>query len=132
LQLQLNQISQSAINQNVQLVQHHHIVTTAASPEQINVQKYQRIIDGDYEFVSLYINSRMLPSPFTNYCKCVFIFSQLKFLTYEELEQRLANLDKEMEKEFDETRKRYIAKRKPIVDAIEAKQQKRQQKIEEF
>jgi serine/threonine kinase 3 len=59
-------------------------------------------------------------------------FFQLKFLPYEELEQRLANLDKEMEKEFDETRKRYIAKRKPIVDAIEAKQQKRQQKIEEF
>jgi hypothetical protein len=46
----------------VQSVQHHHIVTAAATPEQINVQqqrhvqevqKYQRIIDGDYEFVSM-------------------------------------------------------------------------------
>jgi hypothetical protein len=62
LQQQLNQISQSAINSNVQSVQHHHIVTAAATPEQINaqqqrhvqeVQKYQRIIDGDYEFVSM-------------------------------------------------------------------------------
>lgn len=57
---------------------------------------------------------------------------QLKFLSYEELEQRLASLDKEMDKEFEETKKRYKAKRKPIIDAIEAKQQKRKQKIEEF
>lgn len=60
-----------------------------------------------------------------------FLF-QLKFLSYEELELRLASLDKEMEKEFEDTKKRYKAKRKPIIDAIEAKQQKRQQKIEEF
>lgn len=57
---------------------------------------------------------------------------QLKFLSYEELEQRLASLDKEMDKEFEETKKRYKAKRKPIIEAIEAKQQKRKQKIEEF
>lgn len=62
-------------------------------------------------------------------------FFQLKFLSYEELEHRLANLDKEMDKEFEETKKRYKAKRKPITEAIEAKQQlasKRKQKIEEF
>lgn len=56
----------------------------------------------------------------------------MKFLSYEELEQRLSSLDKEMDKEFEETKKRYKAKRKPIIDAIEAKQQKRKQKIEEF
>jgi serine/threonine kinase 3 len=56
-------------------------------------------------------------------------------LSYEELEHRLANLDKEMDKEFEETKKRYKAKRRPITEAIEAKQQlasKRKQKIEEF
>lgn len=57
---------------------------------------------------------------------------QLKFLSYEELEQRLANLDKEMEKELNETRKRYVNKKKPIMDAIEAKQHRRQAKMEEF
>lgn len=73
-----------------------------------NLIKYHRMntLDSDYEF--------------------------LKFLSYEELEQRLACLDKEMDKEFEETKKRYKAKRKPIIDAIEAKQQKRKQKIEEF
>ncbi|XP_035793786.1 serine/threonine-protein kinase 3-like isoform X1 [Anopheles albimanus] len=60
------------------------------------------------------------------------LISQLKFLNYEQLEQRLASLDKEMEKELAETKKRYTAKRQPILDAIEAKQQKRQQKLEEF
>ncbi|KFB44978.1 serine/threonine-protein kinase 3 [Anopheles sinensis] len=58
--------------------------------------------------------------------------SPLKFLNYEQLEQRLASLDKEMEKELAETKKRYTTKRQPILDAIEAKQQKRQQKLEEF
>lgn len=62
----------------------------------------------------------------------LFVSSQLKFLSYEELELRLTSLDKEMDKEFEETKKRYKAKRKPIIDAIEAKQQKRKQKIEEF
>ncbi|XP_055601584.1 serine/threonine-protein kinase 3 [Uranotaenia lowii] len=59
-------------------------------------------------------------------------YDSLKFLNYEQLEQRLASIDKEMEKELAETNKRYHAKRKPIIDAIEAKQQKRQQKLEEF
>ncbi|XP_052869901.1 serine/threonine-protein kinase 3 [Anopheles cruzii] len=59
-------------------------------------------------------------------------YDALKFLNYEQLEQRLASLDKEMEKELAETKKRYTAKRQPILDAIEAKQQKRQQKLEEF
>ncbi|XP_040158209.1 serine/threonine-protein kinase 3 [Anopheles arabiensis] len=59
-------------------------------------------------------------------------YDSLKFMNYEQLEQRLASLDKEMEKELAETKKRYTSKRQPILDAIEAKQQKRQQKLEEF
>ncbi|XP_053677646.1 serine/threonine-protein kinase 3 [Anopheles nili] len=59
-------------------------------------------------------------------------YDSLKFMNYEQLEQRLASLDKEMEKELTETKKRYTSKRQPILDAIEAKQQKRQQKLEEF
>ncbi|XP_063698869.1 serine/threonine-protein kinase 4 [Culicoides brevitarsis] len=72
-----------------------------------------------------------------NNIQCVNLFQGpecefLKFLSYEELEQRLSNLDKEMEKELNETRKRYIIKKKPIIDAIETKQHRRQTKMEEF
>jgi len=45
----------------------------------------------------------------------------LKFLSYEELEQKVKNLDKDMDKEIDEIRNRYMVKMKPIADAIEAK-----------
>lgn len=45
----------------------------------------------------------------------------LKFLSYEELEQRFNNLEKEMEREYSEIQKRYIQKKKPIEDAIKAK-----------
>lgn len=40
----------------------------------------------------------------------------------EELHLRLASLDPQMEQEIEEVRQRYQAKRKPILDAIEAKQ----------
>lgn len=48
-------------------------------------------------------------------------FEFLRHLKYEELEARLADLDPEMEREIDELRARYQAKRQPILDAIEAK-----------
>lgn len=143
LDFHLNQIQQSAIQHSV----HQIPIPTAPIPTEIsdniqhqlqqrhlqqqaeNLLKYQRMntLDSDYEFVSLSINTP----------RKLFIFNprayfQLKFLSYEELEQRLSSLDKEMDKEFEETKKRYKAKRKPIIDAIEAKQQKRKQKIEEF
>lgn len=51
---------------------------------------------------------------------------QLKFLSYEALQQRMANLDFEMEREIDELRKRYQAKRQPILDAIDAKKKRQQ------
>jgi serine/threonine kinase 3 len=49
-------------------------------------------------------------------------------LSYEELQQRIAELDPEMEREIDDLRKRYQAKRQPIIDAIDAKK-RRQQKF---
>ncbi|XP_071102587.1 serine/threonine-protein kinase 3-like isoform X1 [Haliotis cracherodii] len=55
-------------------------------------------------------------------------FEFLRNLAYEELEARLADLDPEMEREIDELRARYQAKRQPILEAIDAKK-KRQQVI---
>ncbi|CAG2238864.1 MST2 [Mytilus edulis] len=48
-------------------------------------------------------------------------FEFLRNLQYEELEARLADLDPEMEREIDELRARYQAKRQPILEAIDAK-----------
>ncbi|GLH10026.1 Receptor-type guanylate cyclase Gyc76C [Gryllus bimaculatus] len=66
-----------------------------------NQAKFQRpFVDGDFEF--------------------------LKFLSYEELQQRMANLDAEMEREIDELRRRYQTKRQPILDAMDQKRKRQQ------
>ncbi|ROT79885.1 Hippo [Penaeus vannamei] len=66
-----------------------------------NQPKFQRsFIDGDFDF--------------------------LKNLTYEELHQRMATLDQEMEREIDELRQRYHAKRQPILDAMDQKRKRQQ------
>ncbi|XP_034312173.1 serine/threonine-protein kinase 3 isoform X5 [Magallana gigas] len=51
-------------------------------------------------------------------------FDFLRNLSYEELESRLSDLDPEMEREIDELRARYQAKRQPILDAIDAKKKR--------
>ena len=58
--------------------------------------------------------------------KCVLFSLQLRNLAYEDLEMRLADLDPEMEREIDELRARYQAKRQPILDAIDAKKKRQQ------
>ena len=64
------------------------------------------------------------------YPGCVFnlfiCVLQLKFLSYEELQQRMANLDAEMEREIDELRRRYQTKRQPILDAMDQKRKRQQ------
>lgn len=51
---------------------------------------------------------------------------QLHSLTYEELQARISSLDPEMEREIDDLKKRYQAKRQPILDAIAAKKKRQQ------
>ncbi|XP_063219954.1 serine/threonine-protein kinase hippo-like isoform X2 [Bacillus rossius redtenbacheri] len=53
-------------------------------------------------------------------------FEFLKFLSYEELQQRMTNLDAEMEREIDDLRRRYQSKRQPILDAIDQKRKRQQ------
>ncbi|XP_011305610.1 serine/threonine-protein kinase 3 [Fopius arisanus] len=53
-------------------------------------------------------------------------FDFLKFLSYEELQQRMASLDAEMEREIDELRRRYQTKRQPILDAMDTKRKRQQ------
>ncbi|XP_033210319.1 serine/threonine-protein kinase 3 isoform X3 [Belonocnema kinseyi] len=53
-------------------------------------------------------------------------FDFLKFLSYEDLQQRMASLDAEMEREIDELRRRYQTKRQPILDAMDTKRKRQQ------
>lgn len=53
-------------------------------------------------------------------------FDFLKFMSFEQLQQRMANVDTEMEKEIDELRRRYHTKRQPIIDALNKKRGRQQ------
>jgi len=51
-------------------------------------------------------------------------FEFLKNLTFEELQERMMNLDSDMEREIEELRKRYQSKRHPIIEAMEVKKRR--------
>ncbi|XP_044764767.1 serine/threonine-protein kinase 3 isoform X2 [Coccinella septempunctata] len=53
-------------------------------------------------------------------------FEFLKYLSYEELQQRMVTLDSDMEREIDELRRRYLIKRQPILDAMDTKRKRQQ------
>lgn len=99
LQLQLNQIS--AVGGQLHRVPSDNHNHGPCINHHENQAKFQRAyVDGDFEF--------------------------LKFLSYEELQTRMANLDSEMEREIDELRRRYQTKRQPILDAMDQKRKRQQ------
>ncbi|KAI5725050.1 hypothetical protein M8J77_010336 [Diaphorina citri] len=53
-------------------------------------------------------------------------FEFLKFLSYDDLQHRMANLDCEMEREIEQLRRRYQMKRQPILDAMDQKRKRQQ------
>ncbi|CAN8000136.1 unnamed protein product [Ixodes hexagonus] len=53
-------------------------------------------------------------------------FDFLKYLSFEELGQRMSSLDGEMEREIEDLRRRYQAKRQPILDAMDSKKKRQQ------
>lgn len=67
---------------------------------------------------------RSQPVPFIN--NKLPNFEYLKHLNYEELQQKMAVLDAEMELEIDELRRRYQIKRQPMLDAIDNKRRRQQ------
>jgi serine/threonine kinase 3 len=71
-----------------------------AQPQEQKAQFHRPFSDGDFEF--------------------------LKFLSFEELQQRMAKLDLDMEREIDELRRRYQIKRQPILDAMDTKRKRQQ------
>lgn len=71
-------------------------------------QRYFQFINADFNLFGFYL--------------------QLKFLSYEDLQQRLSCIDTDMDREIEELNRKYEAKRKPILDAMDAKR-KRQQNL---
>ena len=53
-------------------------------------------------------------------------FEFLRYLSVDELRNRMATLDIEMEAEIEELRRRYAAKRQPILDAMDNKKKRQQ------
>ena len=58
--------------------------------------------------------------------KLFFNLFQLKFLSFDELKGKMSNLDQDMEREIDDLRRRYHAKRQPILDAMDQKRKRQQ------
>lgn len=53
-------------------------------------------------------------------------FDFFRYLSLQELKERMNNLDYEMETEIEELRRRYASKRQPILDAIDTKRKRQQ------
>ena len=73
-----------------------------------------------YHLVQLFYPQQDTKHPFFLVCL------QLKNLDFEELQLRLTALDPMMEREIEELRQRYTAKRQPILDAMDAKKRRQQ------
>ncbi|KAF3833927.1 hypothetical protein F7725_025131 [Dissostichus mawsoni] len=81
----------------------YHIQSKNVFPDNWKVPQ-----DGDFDFVSNVFHEH------------------LKNLDFEELQLRLTALDPMMEREIEELRQRYTAKRQPILDAMDAKKRRQQ------
>ena len=94
--------------------------------------KFQRCIaEGDLDFVSVFSNdvaTRLVLFLVAKNLHClIFVFTfKLKFLSFDELKGKMANLDQDMEREIDDLRRRYHAKRQPILDAMDQKRKRQQ------
>uniref|UniRef100_A0A2R5LG33 non-specific serine/threonine protein kinase n=2 Tax=Ornithodoros turicata TaxID=34597 RepID=A0A2R5LG33_9ACAR len=99
LQRQLNQIGAQGLLSGLNSALQHSPLETA-TPQPPRLQQQRSFVDGDFDF--------------------------LKYLSYEELSQRMSNLDSEMEREIEELRRRYQAKRQPILDAMDTKKKRQQ------
>lgn len=113
----------------------YHIQSKNVFPDNWKVPQ-----DGDFDFVSIisheclagkiYIKTPNQTSLTLSLCLSLSSFlrvvTQLKNLDFEELQLRLTALDPMMEREIEELRQRYTAKRQPILDAMDAKKRRQQ------
>jgi len=102
--LELAAAEQRDLQRQLQQIAGHNMSSTPPGQQAGTGQdqsRFQRnITDGDFEF--------------------------LKFLSHDDLTARMSGLDSEMEKEIDDLRRRYHAKRQPILDAMDQKRKRQQ------
>lgn len=104
---QLEQFSKHALQRQLQQIAGQNLSVSGISGAQhhplnpLNSDKFHRSInEGDFHF--------------------------LNYLSYQEITMRMAGLDSEMEKEIEDLRRRYNAKRQPILDAMDQKRKRQQ------
>lgn len=87
-------------NQDISQTESQYLNQQQSQPQQQNIPNAVRslLLDGNFEF--------------------------LRSMTLEQLKNKMATLDQDMENEIEELNQRYAAKRQPIFDAIEQKQKK--------
>jgi len=97
-----NELSKQNLQRQLQQIAGQNLSVAMSQPlNPLSSDKFHRSInEGDFEF--------------------------LKFLPYEELMMRMGGLDSEMEKEIEDLRRRYNAKRQPILDAMDQKRKRQQ------
>lgn len=99
---QSNHLSKQSLQRQLQQIAGQNLSVAMSQPlNPLSSDKFHRSInEGDFEF--------------------------LKLLPYEELTMRMGGLDSEMEKEIEDLRRRYNAKRQPILDAMDQKRKRQQ------
>lgn len=129
LQLQLNQIS-AANAMGMQQFLHQaadNMMNQVQARAPNEPTKYQRNFgDGDFEFVSKELGIVLLVCLPTVINDGFCFYLQLKFLSFDDLQTRLKNIDVEMEREIDDLNRKYESKRQPILDAMDAKRLRQQ------
>ncbi|CAG2170687.1 unnamed protein product [Oppiella nova] len=99
-------------------------VTTSGQP--VSPQHQQ---SPHHPFVGQSPQPNPMSSPYNPMSRAILLegdFEFLRYLSTDELRSRMANLDVEMEAEIEELRRRYAAKRQPILDAMDNKKKKQQ------
>ncbi|KAL7305637.1 serine/threonine-protein kinase 3 [Trichogramma pretiosum] len=93
-----------------------------------------KLVEGHNQAQAQVTNQISLPvleQPMNNVSKIQNVFNErefdfLKFLSFDELQHRMENLDDDLEKEINEIKKRYQTKRQPILDAMDTKRKRQQ------
>ncbi|XP_058794392.1 serine/threonine-protein kinase 3 [Phymastichus coffea] len=115
-------------NGQIHLVQTNpELETKTEVQNQLDDQRFQSHLQSQLNQIS----HPMPETPLNNISKLQNVFNErefdfLKFLSFEELQQRMENLDDELEKEINELKKRYQTKRQPILDAMDTKRKRQQ------
>lgn len=137
LQRQLNQMSQGLggiqpMGGSAQsLLLQHQLMMQQQQQQQQQPQQQQQVQQQQLSQQQQFIMGQVLAAeqavPPIRYQPRTFVegdFDFLKYLSYEDLGKRMSSLDSEMEREIEELRRRYQAKRQPILDAIDSKKKR--------